>query len=99
MELTLALRCHFCRLPQNYELRALKGACYPVTGLITPRLIAIAIASVRPMASSFVRIDFTWAFTVFSLIYRICPISLLLRPFAIYFLTCPPHPDPPQSPH
>ena len=34
---------------------------------INPRLIAMAIASVRPMASNFAKIDFTWALTVFSL--------------------------------
>gem|GEM_PF-5657836 len=51
---------------------------------INPRLMAMAIASVRPMASNLAKIDLTWALTVFSLIYNTCPISLLLRPFAIY---------------
>ena len=35
---------------------------------INPRLVAMAIASVRPMASNLARIDLTWALTVFSLI-------------------------------
>jgi hypothetical protein len=53
--------------------------------LINPRPQAIAIASVRPIAFNFFKIDLTWFFTVYSLMWTACPISLLLLPSAICF--------------
>src|SRR5690349_13267666 len=49
---------------------------------ISPRLCATATASVRLMASSLVRMAFTWVFAVPSLMDSRRPMSLLLRPSA-----------------
>jgi hypothetical protein len=72
-----------CQATINSSLRDSGSAVPPITShqspltshlphhpcvTINPRLIAIAIASVRPIASSLARIDLTWALTVFSLI-------------------------------